>query len=367
MDKIIEALGYTSWYIDEKREQFERQLKSIGAKNLMISMDVQGPLTRLIDAGFFPWWGVATSLHFLESRVQEYIPIAINSGWDLSTLINFRDKRLGDNSINLIGEDGAVYLKDNKVNEVNPIAEDIYYGMIRNVIENAAEENLKIAFQGNFSKRVGCIYIEGDAPERGDIRNHFLVKGSNVPTRDIYNAIKERDNNNLFGFDGEYVEFEPEGIALLDEVMRKEYPLQSIRLREENGKLYFKRDDKENKSFTLDDMVNFFEESVPESWKIDVNPDYNADIIYIGDGKSPTKETTANILGNEIFGDEDFAITHIGDKPGDVFKGRNTIFFAQYGTPAHKYCEENNIPHVPIISAVDYLLTITSYLAKGGK
>ncbi len=366
MNSMIETLGYTSWYIESKREEFEERLKEIATDNLMISMDVQGPLTRLVDAGFFPWWGVATSLHFLESRIKEHIPIAINSGWDLSTLMNFRDKRLGNSSINLIGEDGAVYLKNNKINEVNPISKDVYLKMLRNVVENAAEENLKIAFQGNFSKRVSCIYIEGDAPERGGIRNHFLVKGSSVSTEDIYNTIKKKDNNNLFGFDGEYIEFEPEGIAVLDEVMRKRYPLQSIRLKKKNGKLYFKRDDRDKEDFTLDDMIDFFEKNVPNHWKIDINPDYNADIIYIGDGNSPTKETTANILGKDIFGDEDFAITHIGDKPGDVFTNKNAIFFAQYGTPAHKYCEENNIPHIPIISAVDYLLTITNYLARRG-
>lgn len=360
--RVAEECSLTPFYIDKKIEETKElaEEKDVSfSRPVLMGYDVQGPMVRLVDPNFYLWKNVKEAMETIPK--SESIEKAIISGWDTVSLEEFRNKRLGI-PMNIVGELGAVYKKDEEIYEVELVNGETFYEMVKNLFEKASEQDLKLAIQGNHSKRVYCPYIEGDEENRGNVRNHFVVKGNNPTTKDIYEQVKQISKDN-FEYDGTYLVFEPtqETVKVLDDVLRRIYTLQSMRFSEKGNEIRVCRDNKDNKEFDLNDMEEFVKKAVPKGWDIDPNPDYCVDLTYEGDGKKTTKEGTANILAKELFG-EDYVITNTGDKKGDVLHGENTLFFPQYGTQAQEYCIDKEISHIPVISSVDYSLILGEIL-----
>ena len=116
----------------------------------------------------------------------------------------------------------------------------------------------------------------------------------------------------------------------------------------------------------MEKLGNEINRELEEKWELDPNPDYCIDFIYKGDGFKTSKENTAHLLARKLFGEE-YIITNVGDKKGDVLKSKNTIFFPLVGTQAEKYCEENEIPHVSVVNAVDYSLILAELINENRK
>ena len=95
---------------------------------------------------------------------------------------------------------------------------------------------------------------------------------------------------------------------------------------------------------------------IPDEWEIDPNNDYCVD--FKRKGIEIDKEYTANLLARSIFQHEDYVITNVGDKPGDMLKGENTINYPQFGTKAYAYCKKEGIPHIPVVHAGDYSMIL---------
>lgn len=364
LSRTIQECGYGSdYYI---KSQIEKVIEIADEKGLdfysspvLIGFDVQGPVTRLIGTDFYPWTHIRNAI--LSTQKNEYVEKCIISGWDLSSLKGFRDKRLGGIPISIIGELGAVFEYDGKIYEIDPIENSSeFYEMEKEIFIEAAQQELKIAIQGNVSKNVNCFYFEGDEPGRGDLREHFLVKGKDISTTDIYEAIKSSAyDTDDFIYKNEKIFFEPtiKNTEALDYILRHVYTLQSVRLGKEKGsEISIAIDRKDNHNFTLDHMKEFANMIIPDSFEIDENADFCIDVIYRKNGFRPTKENAANKLGKVRFPGKDFIILNTGDKEGDVFRGKNTIFCPQVGSPAHEYCLQNNIEHVAIVNAIDYFL-----------
>ncbi|NOQ55570.1 MAG: hypothetical protein GQ477_02055 [Nanohaloarchaea archaeon] len=353
----------SDYYIISQIENVEKIAKQKGldlySTPMIIGFDVQGPVVKLTDASFEPWSQIKSAI--LDFNRNKSIEKAIISGWDLKSLENFRDTNLGDLPISIIGELGSIINYENHIYEINPMKDTFeFYNMELDIFKKAAEKGLKIAIQGNASKNVNCFYFEGDGIERGDIRNHFLVKDTDITTNDIYQSIITSPfNTDNFEYNNnkDKICFEStiENIEIIDYVLRQVYTLQSVRLAEENeNKISIRRDNDDNINFTIDDMVTFSKEAIPDSWEIEPNSDYCIDVIHKNNGYRPTKETAAYELGKLRFGEQSFIITNIGDKKGDVLTGPNTIFFAQIGSPAENYCIDENLPYIPVVNAIDY-------------
>ncbi len=215
---------------------------------------------------------------------------------------------------------------------------------------------------------MNCFYFEGDEKDRGNIKDHFLVKGTKVTTKDIYNSIK-RFNGKEFKYDGQVIYFEPdiENIKVLDNALRFDKTLQSVRFSKKGDNIAIYIDNEDNRNFNLKEMEEFVKEVIPNDWEVDPNQDYCIDVIYRKDGKRPTKEETVNILAKTEFNKNDFIITNIGDKKGDILYKDNGLFFPQYGTSAQDHCEKYEIPHVPVINSVDYSLILAEILREEKK
>lgn len=372
--RVAEECGFTPFYIDKKvfETRALMQQKSLNAdSSVLMGYDVQGPMVRLVDTSFYPWINVQKAL--LSIYPQKNVAKSIISGWDLTSLRNFRDTKMGGMEFDIIGELGCVFEDGRKIYETNPIGDaNKFYKMEKKLFEESAEAGLKIAVQGNLSKRVNCFYFEGDEKGRGDVRSHFLVKGKEIQTSDLYNSIISSPFETAkkeFSYDGNKIIFEPslDNIKTVDYILRNVHTLQSVKLSKEGDKISMKRDNKDRHEFELKDMEIFAREVIPSDWKVDPNADFCVDVIYNADGFAPNKETTANILAKKKFGNEDFIITNTGDKKGDAVKGKNAMFFPQIGTPAEEYCIKENIPHIPVISSVDYSLIMAELLNEKRK
>lgn len=194
LKKVVDGCGFGSdYYLDHQINKVEQIAKDKGldlySSPVLIGFDVQGPAVKLTDASFQLWNNVRSAILAFDRNPN--IEKSIISGWDLTSLKDFKNKRFGDLPISIIGELGAVFEYQQQIYEINPMQNtDDFYKMELNLFKTAAQEGLKLCIQGNISKNVNCFYFEGDDIERGDVKNHFLVKGTNVKTQDIYQAIK---------------------------------------------------------------------------------------------------------------------------------------------------------------------------------
>lgn len=366
--RLAFELGLTDFYIKQKVNEVlvlaaEKRIDfSDPDLSVLVGYDAQGPQVRIIDANFSPLINVAKGISSIYTSKNIYRSII--SGWDLSTLRHFRDRRLGITEMGIIGEKGSVFEDGGKIFKVYPIPEEKHLKMKQKIFIAAAKAGIKIAIQGNLSDRVACIYFEADEIGRGDLRNHFLVKGTDIRTQDLYEILFDKSG---FEFDGREIIFEPtlENIRQIDWVLGKAKPLNSVSLFWKDGKINLRRSGpRDNANLSIRDIENFVRSVVPEDWQIDLNPDFCADISYTGDGIENSKENAANILAKRKFKSDKFVITNVGDKKADILKGKNTISFPMFGTEAYKFCTENRIPHVPVISAVDYSLILAEILNK---
>lgn len=361
LQRLILELGLTTEYIEEKVEETlaVAKLKGINLSlPALVGFDMNGPLTATNDATLFPLTIVQRGILALRG---EKIKRVLISGWDLTSLKHFRNRRLGIETIGLIGELGATWEYDGKTIEFNPIPAEKHFLMKQGFFLGAANHNLKIALQGNISSRVADFYFEADGPSRGNTKNHFLVKNHEAKIVDIYQALQKDGGFNFSEADNAII-FEPSttNIRSLDFVLGKVFTLQSVRLDMVNGKIYLWRDETDREDFSLRQMEEYARSFSPSEWKIEANQDHSVDIIYQGDGIRLNKETTANNMAENLFGSNNYIITNVGDRKSDVFTGQNTIFFAQYGTPASKHCKENRIPFIQVLHGGDYALILAA-------
>ena len=363
LEKVAFEIGLTGDYMEDKAEEVIRiaEEKELNIqKPILVGYDMNGPLTATFDASLQPLITVQKGILALHGNEVYKV---IMSGWDIITLRNFRDERIGISEMGLIGELGAVYEHQGQIFKMFSVGKEKHYRMKLRVYQEAAKEGLKIAIQGNISDRVACIYFEADSEKRGNVRHHFLVRDTDIKTQDIYEALRRKEE---FGFDGKKIKFKPtvQTIEEMDFVLSQVYPLNSVRLASEGEEIALWRDNTDREDFTFENMLDFAEKVIPKEWKIDPNNGWCIDIIYRGDETKLNKEYTANKFGERVFGTDDFIITNIGDKKSDLLLGGNTLFFPQYGTEAQRYCEQNDILHIPVLHAGDYSLIIAEARSK---
>ena len=362
VSRMAFELGLTSEYVLEKVGETLEVAREKGidfSQPTIVGYDAQGPQVRVIDASFTPLINVQKAMLSIYPSLRVFKLII--SGWDLSTLRFFRDRRLGMPELGLIGELGSVFEDKGKIFRINPIPDEEHHRLKQRIFVEAAKAGLKIAIQGNNSNRVVCIYFEGDDPDRGDLKSHFLVQGMNVQISDLYELIRDKTQ---FRFDGEKISFEPslENIRAIDWILGRERPFNSVRLSEEDGTISIRIDDKDNRDFSLEDMKRFVTGIVSQDWEIDPSSDFCVDFVYRGDNVFTSKEEAANIFARRKSGTERYVITNVADMVRDVFEGENTIFFPLRGTQAEKHCMDHGIPHVSVINAVDYSLIMAAIL-----
>ena len=327
--------------------------------SFFICYDVNGLLTNTHDAALHPLPGVREALHILK---KENVKKVLVSGWDIASLVAFRDRRLELSNLSIVGEHGAVWEQGGRIHEINPIAQQQVLAMKEAVFRGAAQEQLKVAIQGNVSSRVTGLFFEAEGQNRGNLAKHILVEGSEVSIHAIFDELKKEKG---FRFVDGKILFSPNQSTIqeFDRVLRTVFPLRSVRLALEKDDIAFWIDTEDRADYTIKDMKIFLKKVLSDSWNVMIHDDFGADIMFQAEPeKKITKESTSYLLSEKIFGGQPHIVTNVGDRPSDVFVGDRSIFFAQKDTEAEIYCRKNNIPHVIVKHGGDYSLILAALL-----
>ena len=178
--KLVSLIGE----ILETGRRHERNL----AGDIVCGLDVNGPIVDCDDSELTPYPGAAEAITYLIGSVG--IEVTLCTGWDLNSMEFFKENRLRVADLGTVGEYGMVYERKGKFNYLYPYSEDEAFNFVRDVLFSAAEYNVKVALQGNFSTGAGAIYIEGDI--NGNLLEHPLVKGRRPTMARLAEAIEQQ-------------------------------------------------------------------------------------------------------------------------------------------------------------------------------
>jgi hypothetical protein len=311
-------------------ELSEKNRLNVGG-NIVAGLDVNGPIVSCDDSDLHPFKGAIEAINHLMS--QTGVEVTLMTGWDLTTMGFFRQDRL-KLPIGIVGEYGMAYELKGNTRHLYPYDESEATTFVSNVFTAAAEEELKVAFQGNVSPGAGAIYIEGDV--NGNLLNHALVKGRRPTTQQLFEAITAESKADL---EGEKIVFEnkPENMKGFYSALFRKHPLISVRVKkEEGGKLSFVIDDKDKEGFTFEDLKKFGERAKELTGrKVLVYEDFGVDFMSPKAEGKYSKDTGLREYAKEAFDSSDFMCAIIGDKKSDVpINTDGVIMFALKGADA---------------------------------
>ncbi|MFB6143713.1 MAG: hypothetical protein ABEJ98_00235 [Candidatus Nanohaloarchaea archaeon] len=335
---------------DALEAMMEREGIELGEVEILEGYDMNGPLTRTDDSDLPVHGSVAET--FDELDVGENNFAALVSGHPIQNLEYFRDHQLEQEELGMVGELGSVMVNGG-VEMVHPDIEPReLYEIHRDLYEKAAEENVKLLPQNNISNVASCIRVEGEGSP-GDERSG-LYKREEVVEQSIDEIAEALEPYDRFDYDGERILFNNSttNAAVLTDVLREEFEYPGVRFEEaEDGRIAFYRDRSDRSDYSLEDAHEFVVEEVPDEYDHFVNDDWGVDIVTSED---VSKEEGARALAEAYFGEDDYVITHVGDKESDIMTSYDTFMLPQEGTEAHDYCLENRIPHVAVEDGAEY-------------
>lgn len=306
------------------------------AGNIVAGLDVNGPIVSCEDTNLIPFKGAIEAIDHLRS--QDGLEVTLMTGWDLTTMSFFRQDRLKKLPIGIVGEYGMAYELRGKMRHLYPFDEKEAANFPYAVFKAAADDNLKVAFQGNVSTGAGAIYIEGD--RNGHLLNHCLVKGRRPSAQQLYNAIK--DGGSQARLEGQKIVFEnkPENMKGFYTALFKTHPLISVRVKKESGDmLSITIDENDKPGFTFEDAKKFGEKAKAVTGRdVLVYEDFGLDCISpkVKEGNY-SKDSGLREYAKEAFGTGDFMCAIIGDKKSDIPKNtKGVLMFAIKGSDAEK-------------------------------
>jgi hypothetical protein len=312
--------------------------------------DMNGPLTRTDDSDLPVHDSVAET--FEELDVGENNFAALVSGHPIENLRYFRDKQLQQPELGMVGELGSVIVNGG-TEMVHPEEDPLeLHSIYRNLYQKAAEQEVKLLPQNNVSNVVGCVRVEGEGvpgDERSGLYRREDVK--NQSTEDIAQALEPHRG---FNYNGEKITFEDNlrNAVVLTDTLREEFDYPGLRFEQNgDGEIAFYRDEQDREDYTLEDAHEFIAEEVPEDYEYLVNDDWGVDFLTSDEA---SKENGARALADKYFGDDNYVITHVGDKESDIMTSYDTFILPQEGTEAHQYAKENKIPHIPVEDGAEY-------------
>lgn len=335
---------------DALEAMIEKEDIDLEETEILEGYDMNGPLTRTDDSDLPVHDSVKEK--FEELDVGENNFAALVSGHPIENLRYFRDKQLEQPEMGMVGELGSVIVNGG-TEMVHPEEDprelfDIYQDLYR----KAAEQEVKLLPQNNISNVVGCVRVEGEG--RTEDERSGLYRRDDVQdqgTEDIAEALEPYSG---FQYDGERITFEDttKNAVILTDVLREQFDYPGIRFEEtEDGQLAFYRDTEDRDDYDLEDAHRFIEEEVPDEHEYLVNDDWGVDFMT---SSQASKENGARALAEKYFGNDDYVITHVGDKESDIMTSYDTFIMTQEGTEAHRYAQENKIPHIPVEDGAEY-------------
>lgn len=365
----------------EKIEQAEEILDSIDvAEPFWIKpyTDFDGPVRTRSSGGDMYHEGVEKAFtDLIES--EEILNPGIISGRGAGFLLAQIDE-LGISQVDVAGEMGASYFLEQDIEKRMPSAADPDFVVPReeesmddiyefnlNLFEHLAEEERQLMYGDNRSNVTGSACIEAFGVNIDDDR--FSVE--DTVYADIYDdtgaqevqehiqGYMDGDYMDLFDFHNDMIRFEKsvDAAEVLTDVFMSN-PFIPWGFHDEGDEIAIFPEYRADEDFTLDDFDSFVED-VTEDYNEDAEEefwsstyhDYSFD--FGKKGYENMKTRAAETILDQKYADRPIVPTNTGDKPTDILQIEDSLFFAQEGTPAQEYCEENEIPYVEVENAVE--------------
>ncbi len=299
-------------HIDLKVENMEpNKMKIQKRTKVILSLDVNGPLTNVNEVSLQPFDGIAKRL----SKLKEMgATIFLNSGWDPETLEEVDSLYLGNVCDGFIGEHGRVFkLKGGKiVSTVPKINEENALKLFKKNVEVCAKKGISFAIARNFTSI--SIYYNNEKMLR-----KFISRKETKMTDIIV-------KNNF------------EGYRALFNMMQKELIMTSLRPKIEGENLSLSVTENSS-ALQVEALKKLSEEIIVDGWKINkIHDDFC--IEY-----APEERVSETHKGNglqravsSLTKNKDLLILAIGDSIGDLKMkdagGLPVIFFGLKGTEA---------------------------------
>jgi len=329
------------------------------AGNIVCGLDVNGPVVDCDDSELTPYPGAAEAISYLIG--VEGIEVSLCTGWDLKSMEFFKENRLKVAGLGTVGEYGMVYERKGNYRYLYPYNEEEALRFVRDVLLAAAENGVKVAFQGNYSTGAGAIYIEGD--ENGNLLQHPLVKGRR-PTLETLAAACTPESDVEFDPAAGRIRFssDVENMRGLYKALVKTHPLISVRVEQVGPEqLAIWIDDKDKEGFDFEALKKVVPDFEKRSGrKALVYEDFGVDLISPAvEQGNYSKDAGLREFGREAFGNDEFLSIIIGDKRSDIPKTlTRTLMAAQKGTDAERIANEEKLPAFNPVDVRDFAVAV---------
>ncbi len=327
------------------------------AGQVVCGLDVNGPIVDCDDSELNPYPGAAEAITYLIGI--DGIAVTLCTGWDLASMEFFKNHRLRVDQLGTVGEYGMVFERDGKFNYLYPYSEKEALNLVRDVLTAAADLEVKVALQGNYSTGAGATYVEGD--KNGNVLQHPLVKGRRPTMEQLAQACRTDSQVELK--DGKlYFSSELQNMRGLYKALVKTHPLIGVRVqRAGEGQLALWIDERDKPGFTFESLkalVPQFETRTGR--KALVYEDFGMDLISPAvEAGNYSKDSGLRAFGRDAFGSDEFLSIIIGDKRSDIPKTlTRTVMAAQKGTQAEQIAVSENIPNFNPIDVRDFAIAV---------
>jgi hypothetical protein len=310
---------------------------------------------------------------------EEILNPGIISGRGIGYLLK-QVEELDLSEVDVAGEMGATYLLQGEFEGGIPDAydaeyvipeneesmEDIYAFNL-NLFEHLADHDLQLLYGDNMSNVTGSACIEAFGPNLDEDR--FSIE--DTVYADIYdhssaqavqrqiNGYMDGEHADIFEFHNDMIRFPKteEAAEVLTHVFMTN-PFIPWGFHDEGDRMAIFPQYRADPDFTQEDFEAFVD-SVTQDFNRDADTEFwtstyhDHSFDFGKEGYENLKTRAAETMVEEKKLDEPVVMTNTGDKPTDILETENSVFFAQEGTPAHRYAENNDVPHVVVEDAAE--------------
>ncbi len=332
--------------------------------DIVIGLDVNGPVVAVDNNDLMPLDGARECIEYLLDL--DGVRVALMTGWDLSSMTFFRDKRLGLGALGIVSEYGMVYKKGDEVVFIYPYDETEALSFIKTAIDIHADADLKFAIQGNFSSGIGPIIVEAD--HNGNLLQHPLVKGRIPTIEKIYGEVTAGGSKAQLEDGKVCFENRVDNLRGVFEALARKHPLISVRFhRVEGDRVCFEIDQEDKPGFTFEDLQRIGDVITERTKRrCMVYEDFGIDCFAKAvDEGDYYKQAGLDAYGKDVLGGKPFVKIIVGDKANDaprVYEG--TLFCPQEGSQAADYASEKNIPSATVGDVRDFAIALGAIRAR---
>lgn len=334
--------------------------------------DMNGPITDKESVDYETHQGVNEAFRYLDSVSET--GVAMLSGWDNSTLDHVASEKLGM-EIDIVGELGAVARISGELHStVEGIDDSEIVDFRRQAWLEAASRGMTLQEQGNVSSVTGCMYGEG---ARSDLYQSPIAERSrqdfSMESLTEYLEGRQEVKDSSYSSQGDAIIIDlsyDEAARALSDALTTEHPLVGIKWEDAEGaeavkitENSFGQSDLPDEQY-LEEFQDFMDDVAEGTcFETDHNPDFSTD--FQRNDISVSKEHGAEYRAEEVTEDgADYVMINMGDKPGDILYGQQTVTVGQKGMPSEQELEEMDMPHATAETAADYALAVGELIQR---